>query len=160
MYGSIPAPADVHGGDDCQAVVVLVKGYPGLFALGGPIEETGRLKYIDGCTDTGIILPVRQGDPCLNCLFFPAHTTQTAHTHPSHRVGLIVSGRGWCHTEGRAVEMSPGKVFVIPAGCLHSFHTSSEAMRIIVCHPDSDVGPTDELHQMKEATLIDGRPAR
>ena len=32
------------------------------------------------------------GDPCLNLLHIPPSTRQSAHTHPSIRVGLIVSG--------------------------------------------------------------------
>lgn len=152
-YGCIPSPARIEA-QNGRALVVTIKGYAGLFSVGGPIEQQGRLQYIDGCTDTGIVMPPKQGDPCLNCLFFPAGTKQTAHTHPSHRVGLIVDGRGWCLTDGRKVEMKPGSIFMIPTDVLHAFTTDKEAMRIIVCHPDSEVGPTDEVHQMLTATII------
>jgi len=30
---------------------------PRFFHLGGPVEETGRLRYIDGCTDSLLIRP-------------------------------------------------------------------------------------------------------
>lgn len=155
MYAAVPAPAKLHADHGARALVVTMKRHRGVFTMGGPIEARGRLRYIDGCTDTGIIAPLKLGEPCLNCLFFPAGISQTPHTHPSHRVGLIVDGRGWCHTEGRAVEMRPGAVFFIPTDCLHAFETTDEAMRIIVAHPDSEVGPTDEVHQMLAATIID-----
>lgn len=155
MYAAVPAGARLHADHGARALVVTMRQHFGVFTVGGPIEARGRLRYIDGCTDTGIIAPLKLGEPCLNCLFFPAGISQTAHTHPSHRVGLIMNGRGWCHTEGRAVEMRPGAVFFIPRDCVHAFETRDEAMRIIVAHPDSEVGPTDEVHQMLAATIIE-----
>lgn len=68
----------------------------GLSLLGGPVEHKGRLRYIDQCSDTALIQPVRRGNPCLNLLYFPAGVYQTAHTHPSDRLGLVPSGRGTC----------------------------------------------------------------
>jgi hypothetical protein len=62
--------------------------------LGGPVEATGRLKYIDGCTDSLLVPPVKYGDGCLNALFFPPGTTQTMHFHPSVRVGMVLEGSG------------------------------------------------------------------
>jgi len=40
------------------AVVTTVAGWTGLFAVGGPVEATGRLTYIDGCTDTVLAAPL------------------------------------------------------------------------------------------------------
>ncbi|TXI90606.1 MAG: hypothetical protein E6Q36_01195 [Chryseobacterium sp.] len=34
-----------------------------MFTVGGPIEATGRMKYIDGCTDSVLINPIKMGDP-------------------------------------------------------------------------------------------------
>ncbi|MBL7998327.1 MAG: cupin domain-containing protein, partial [Candidatus Kapabacteria bacterium] len=81
-----------------KGIAIERLGYSGQFMLGGPIEQKGRLKYIDGCTDSLLIPPVKYGDPCLNALYFPAGIDQTAHTHPSMRVGMIVSGKGECVT--------------------------------------------------------------
>ena len=63
--------------------------YRAMNTFGGSIEEVGRLKYIDGCTDSLLIPPVKMGDPCLNHLHFPKNITQTGHTHPSHRIGIV-----------------------------------------------------------------------
>lgn len=154
MYASVPNFVAYNSHDPCRVLAVDAKRFVSIFSLGGPIEPQGRLRYIDGCTDTGLIAPFKLGDPCLNFLFFPPDTLQTAHTHPSHRIGAIVDGQGWCLTENGETRMEVGDVFIIPANALHWFKTYDSAMRIIVFHPDSEFGPTDELHQMREATLI------
>lgn len=156
MYGCLPG-CGIFSGDNrqsCRALLVTAKRYSGMFTLGGPIEEHGRLNYIDGCTDTGLIQPPRLGDPCLNYLHFPAGTKQTPHTHPSHRIGAVYAGNGTCHVDGGSVPMTPGSIFIIPAESLHCFETADSSMRIVAFHPDSEVGPTDEAHQMKAATKI------
>jgi len=43
----------------------------------------------------------------------------------------------------------------IPSGCLHSFFTFDESMDVLAWHPDSDFGPTDENHPMKNRTYIE-----
>jgi quercetin dioxygenase-like cupin family protein len=156
MYGCLPQRATFDSAEDeCRIMLCEAKFYRGMFCLGGPIEETGRLRYLNGCTDTGLIQPPKRGDPCLNALFFPAETTQTPHRHPSHRVGMIFDGSGFCHTgPDAATPMRQGDIFIIPANSLHWFTTHHEDMRIVVFHPDSDFGPSDEHHQMLEATLL------
>lgn len=134
-------------------------GYRGLFSIGGPIEGVGRLRYIDGCSDSVLVSPPRVGDPCLNMLYVPPHIDQTPHTHPSLRIGIIVSGQGCCKTPMGNEDMRPGDVFMLPKDLVHSFHTSSEPMRIVVYHPDSDCGPSDDVHPMVTRTLVDSKPA-
>ncbi|MEN8678880.1 MAG: AraC family ligand binding domain-containing protein [Akkermansiaceae bacterium] len=151
MYAAVPGSCEISGGD---GIAVTRKGFCGFFNLGGPIEEEGRLRYIDGCTDSLLIPPVRWGDPCLNLLHIPANTHQSQHTHPSHRVGVIVSGRGHCITPDGKIPLVPGLVFVIPEESQHSFHTGNEALRVIAYHPESDFGPTDETHPMVNKTIL------
>lgn len=153
MYGSLPRLFSCLG-HSFRIMLVEAHGYAGMFSIGGPVEPTGRLKYIDGCTDTGLIQPPKQGDPCLNALFFPPGIAQTAHTHPSHRIGTVYSGRGLCITPERTVEMRKHDIWIIPQDTVHHFVTEDEEMKVIVFHPDSEVGPTDERHQMLEATVI------
>jgi quercetin dioxygenase-like cupin family protein len=50
--------------------------------------------------------------------------------------------------------MEEGNIFIIPAGVLHHFETDGSQMDIVAFHPDSDFGPTDEKHQMLEATNV------
>lgn len=154
MYFAVPGPAVISG---LFGMACLKEGYRGLFALGGPVEARGRLKYIDGCSDTVLLSPTVLGDPCLNLLYAPPGTTQSAHTHPSVRVGLILEGRGFCRMgDGSELPLTAGSVFILPRDEVHSFHTRDLPLKIAVFHPDSDFGPTDEAHPMVNRTLIGG----
>ncbi len=154
MYFSVPGQVDLEG-SGCGFVASRV-GWKGFFQVGGPVEERGRLSYIDGCSDSLLISPVVWGDPCLNLLYLPPGTTQTAHTHPSCRLGMIASGAGVCKTPAGDIDLQPGLVFNIAPDALHSFHTSAEPLRVIAWHPDSDFGPEQRNHPMINRTLIDG----
>jgi quercetin dioxygenase-like cupin family protein len=157
MFAAAPGMSYITGTKEARALLVHAKHYRGMMAAGGPLEDTGRLRYIDGCTDTGLIGPIKQGDPCLNHLHFPPGIIQTEHTHPSVRIGLVTRGRGLCRAPTGNFPLEQGSVFVIPTGALHGFSTEGDTMDIIAFHPDSIVGPTDERHQMLEATLgVDG----
>jgi hypothetical protein len=151
MYFSQPGSCQIRGG---RGVVISRLDWLGLRASGGPIEDTGRLRYIDGCTDTLLVAPTRLGDPCLNLLHIPAHTRQSSHTHPSLRAGIIASGGGRCVTPEGAFPLTEGLAFVITTGTLHAFHTDDDDLRVIAYHPDSDYGPTDEVHPMINRTVV------
>lgn len=158
-YFSVVGPARICGtgfGISCSAY-----NYEGVNVVGGPIEETGRLCYIDGCSDSLLVPPVRKGDPCLNHLHFPQGTRQTPHTHPSLRTGLVYRGAGQCVIpESAPVSLIPGSIFVIPTDVQHSFHTQDETLDVIAFHPDSDVGMTDDDHPMINRTMINGVSAK
>jgi hypothetical protein len=156
MYFCVPGSVEICGSG--SGFVATRIGCRGFFQVGGPVEETGRLQYIDGCRDSLLISPIVYGDPCLNFLHVPPETDQTAHTHPSLRVGMIVNGEGICRTSDYDVPLIPGGVFVIRAGGVHSFHTNSHSLRIVAWHPDSDFGPTDKVHPMINRSFVNGRP--
>jgi hypothetical protein len=139
---------------DGAGLAIVVPGYRGLRQLGGPLEPTGRLRYIDGCTDTLIVAPPRRGDPCLNHLHIPPATIQTAHTHPSIRIGLIARGHGTCVTPTARHPLAPGSGWLIPTGLRHAFHTDAAALDVVAWHPDTDVGPVDEDHPMVNRTIV------
>jgi mannose-6-phosphate isomerase-like protein (cupin superfamily) len=154
MYFSLPEEGLLSG--DGRGIIVTRLNYYGVFLVGGPREEVGRLQYIDGCTDSLLLPPVLMGDPCLNALYFPAGIKQTQHTHPSMRVGIIASGSGECITPAGNAPLTAGQIFVIPAESLHSFNTADDPMVVIAYHPDSDFGPTHEIHPMINRTMIKG----
>src|SRR5713226_1998268 len=154
LYFSVNNTASIHG--NSKGIIVSRLGYQGFFLIGGPVEEKGRLKYIDGCTDSLLIPPVLMGDPCLNLLYFPPAINQTQHTHPSMRVGMVIRGSGCCLTPSETIPLFPGQVFVIPANGLHSFYTETSSMTVIAYHPDSDFGPTHENHPMINRTIVNG----
>lgn len=141
------------------AVLVAQRvGHFGVYTSGGPIESRGRLRYIDGCSDSLLCCPSIVGDPCLNHLHFPGGIDQTQHTHPSLRAGIIVRGQGWCVTPGQEIPLTPNLIFVIPTDALHSFRTETdESMDVVPYHPDSNWGPTHEEHPMVNKTLVGGR---
>ena len=151
MFFVAPGAATVSGG---RGLVVSRLGYSGLFQVGGPIEDTGRLVYIDGCSDTLLVCPPRLGEPCLNHLHLPPGTNQSEHTHPSERIGIILRGSGECRTPDGTFALRPGMAWRIPTGCLHSFFTFDESMDVLAWHPDSDFGPTDDNHPMKNRTYL------
>lgn len=145
---------------DSKVLIVERVGYVGVFQLGGALEETGRLKYIDGCTDSLLIPPVKKGDACLNHLHFPSGITQTMHTHPSVRVGIVTKGSGECLTPYGNIPLREGMVFIIHQDGEHCFKTFDEGMDVVAYHPDSDFGATDEEHPMINKTIVDGVSAK
>jgi hypothetical protein len=158
-YAVVTEPARVDGG--C-GVAISVDGYRGLFQVGGPVESTGRLRYLDGCSDTVLVPPVVRGDPCLNLLHVPPETSQPDHHHPSIRVGLVVDGVGTCVLRhGKRAVMRPGSVFVLRANAAHRFETGPRNYLLLMAwHPDSDTGPTDDDHPMLNRTLRPGTELR
>ncbi len=155
MYFTSAGPTTLDGG---SGFIATRLGHRSLFGVGGPIEPVGRLRYIDGCTDSLLIAPNVLGDPCLNHLHIPASTEQTRHTHPSLRIGIIAAGRGHCVTPERSHALSAGLVFAIEPDCAHSFHTDDSFLDVVVYHPDSDHGPTHEEHPMINKTIIGHTP--
>lgn len=165
MYFCLPGCAKIEasGGADTSAGIVVSRlGFDGFFQLGGPIEERGRLGYIDGCTDSLLVPPVMVGDPCLNLLHFPGHIDQTIHTHPSFRAGMVARGRGECllGEPQQRIKMVPGTIFLIPADTDHAFATGIDPMSVIAFHPDSNFGPAHDDHPMLNRTMVDGISAR
>ncbi len=154
-----PAIIESHG----LGMVSSAKGYAGFNICGGPLEATGKLRYINGCTDTLLVPPVRKGDPCMNHLHFPVHSVQSPHTHPSVRVNLVYRGQGVCILPENATKRVPlvsGYAFIMKTGTLHSFDTEDRCMDVITFHPDSDVGMTDDDHPMVNRTMVQGLSAR
>ena len=180
MYFSMEAPFNIYTFSLKSNLVLIevlhTKGvYPktnfrAMTTIGGKIEEKGRLKYIDGCTDSLLIPPVKMGDPCFNHLSFPSNIDQTQHTHPTHRIGIVANGNGRCITPFGILPLVQGMIFVIKAwdgktynkgldgkdypNGQHSFETKEDGMNVVAFHPDSDFGATDINHPMINRTLV------
>lgn len=147
---------------DGRAILIRRMGADVPFVLGNDVHQVGgRLKYIDGCTDSLLIGPWKLGQPCLNLLYFPPGIDQTQHTHPSDRLGVITAGKGRCITPEGVYDLLPGMIWRIPAEAPHKFQTDADStMTVIAYHPDSDFGPQDEFHPMINRTIVDGVSAR
>ena len=154
----VPGLASIDGRNG-GCLVISRLDYQGLFQLGGPVEPKGRLRYIDGCSDTLLVCPPRLGEPCLNHLHIPPHTNQSAHRHPSVRIGVIAAGRGCCITDSGRYPLSPGVAWHIPTGSRHCFVTEDQSLDVLAWHPDTDFGPTDENHPMINRTFLPGQRA-
>lgn len=135
-------------------------GFKGQNTIGGPLEQNGRLVYIDTCSDSLLIYPPRLGDPSLNFLYFPPGVNQSFHIHPSTRLGVVAKGNGiaWIKTpsgQDKQVELKEGMIFCIEERENHRFSTdTNNSMTVIAFHPDGDWGPTDHNHTMLNRTYI------
>lgn len=134
--------------------VFIRQDWQGHDVFAGRVGQAGDVRYIDGCTDSLLVCPPRKGDPCLNALYFPPNINQTFHTHPSQRLGAVLSGRGVACLEGKEIALVPGTVFLIETNEVHRFRTEVEPMVVVAYHPDSDWGPTDEVHPMINRTFL------
>jgi mannose-6-phosphate isomerase-like protein (cupin superfamily) len=117
--------------------------------------DIGNLTYMDGGSNSTAINPGRLGDPVINYVHFPAGMYQTLHTHPSHRIGLILKGNGRVELDNE--EMFPineGEVFFMRRNELHNFITDDEDVLLFVFAPDSGTGPTDEVNPLKIRTYV------
>jgi len=158
-FACVPGSTMTRGG---EGIIISRENSKAMFQIGGPVEHEGRLKYIDGCTDTCLIQPWKLGEPCLNLLYFPEGIDQTEHTHPSDRIGMVLSGKGECvamKEDGtrEVIQLEEGMIFCIHTDGLHKFRTlRGSDMRVLAYHPDSDFGPTDENHPMINKTIVNG----
>jgi hypothetical protein len=66
----------------------------------------------------------------------------------------VISGHGVCVTASGELPLEPLAGFLIPANCAHHFETAASPLRIVAYHPDSDWGPTHEIHPMINRTVI------
>ena len=157
QWFSLPGGCQLTIQNGSRAVISQRLDYLGIYAMGGPIESCGRLRYIDGCSDTLLSAPPIKGNPCLNLLHFPPGIHQTAHTHPSTRAGIVAQGRGICHSGAQETPLETGLLFYIARDTEHQFSTQSSTLDVIAYHPDSDWGPTHEHHPMVNRTWVTGK---
>lgn len=138
-----------------KTIIITRLGFIGQNTMGGPLEKTGRLTYIDGCSDSLLVYPPRLGDASLNALYFPESINQTFHIHPSIRMGIVAKGSGICDLKGRTIPLTEGTAFCLDSMELHRFKTTDSKMVVIAYHPDGDWGPTDHNHIMINRTYME-----
>lgn len=116
----------------------------------------GNLSYMDGGTNTTAVNPSRLGDPVINYVHFPAGMRQTLHTHPSHRVGMVLKGTGKVELDDSEFPLNEGDVFFLQRNVLHNFTCpyENEDVILFVFAPDSGTGPTDEVNPLKIRTYV------
>jgi mannose-6-phosphate isomerase-like protein (cupin superfamily) len=138
----------------------VVIEYPGLHLLESRYYvqnklDMGNLSYMDGGTNTTAINPGRLGDPVINYVHFPNGMFQTLHTHPSHRVGMVVKGKGRVELDDGMFELNQGDVFFLRRNVLHNFHCPyDQDVVLFVFAPDTGTGPTDDVNPLKIRTYV------
>jgi len=143
-----------------DAGTACVIEYPGLHCLESRyyVQDTldqGNLSYMDGGTNTTAINPGRLGDPVINYVHFPPHMYQTLHTHPSHRVGMVLRGQGRVELDNNEFyAVREGEIFYMRRNELHNFITDDSAVILFVFAPDSGTGPTDDINPLKVRTYV------
>lgn len=92
MYASVPGKCDVRpvGQDLSRGMVVSALGWLGMMVLGGPLEERGRLRYIDGCTDSLLVPPVQVGLDPVHRMMSTIRHNRARGTHAVVRMADIV----------------------------------------------------------------------
>lgn len=144
-------------GANASAAIV---SFPGLALLESRyyVQDTldiGNLSYMDGGSNTTAVNPGRLGDPVVNYVHFPPNMHQTLHTHPSHRIGLILKGNGKIELDNdEFFDVNEGEVFYMRRYTLHNFITLDEPVIMFVFAPDSGTGPTDEVNPLKIRTYV------
>ena len=149
MWFSSSDPVCVYG----NAVVIEESTASPLFQVGGPVESHGRIAYMDGITETQILRPSKDGEPCLNFMHFPRNCMQTPHYHTEARVIIVAKGSArYTNSKGTRL-LREGDVLEVHPYDDHSFETQSEECTLITWHPASE-GPTDEDNPMTKATFV------
>ncbi|CAN5674107.1 hypothetical protein BH10BDE1_BH10BDE1_16700 [soil metagenome] len=96
------------------------------------------LPYINGCSTKQIFHPDRVGDPTLQMLLMPPHTSeQHHHVHSTARSVYILSGRGHCvvGVDGAVkFPLETGTVCVFSPMSAHHFETQDEALVVLPVH--------------------------
>ena len=145
----------------CSKGTAVVIEYPGLHLLESRYYvqdklDMGNLSYMDGGTNTTAVNPGRLGDPVVNYVHFPAGMYQTLHTHPSHRIGMVLKGVGKIELDHGEFPLETGDVFFMQRNMLHNFTCpyENEDVVLFVFAPDSGTGPTDEVNPLKIRTYV------
>jgi hypothetical protein len=122
------------------------------------ITQGTTLPYVNGCSTKQLFPPDRPGDPTLQLLYMPPHTTEQAHhIHSTARVVYILRGRGVSvvGTSGHTVrhELVAGMTCVLEPMCPHHFETGADPLVCMPLHIFSSVaGELD--HPMFRGTHI------
>lgn len=159
VYGAFCVNNDFRIECDANSSAAVIS-FPGLSLLESRYYiqndlDIGNLSYMDGGSNTTAVNPGRLGDPVVNYVHFPPNMQQTLHTHPSHRIGLILKGNGKIELDNNEFfEVKEGELFYMRRYTLHNFLTYNEPVIMFVFAPDSGTGPTDEINPLKIRTYV------
>jgi mannose-6-phosphate isomerase-like protein (cupin superfamily) len=125
------------------------------------MQQGTTLPYVNGCSSKQLFPPDRLGDPTLQLLYMPPHTTeQVHHIHSTVRVVYILRGRG-ISVVGTAQhhlrhDLVPGMTCILEPMCPHHFETGAEPLVCIPLHVFSSSGSAELDHPMFRGTHLVG----
>jgi hypothetical protein len=143
-----------------QHMATVIRGYMPENKMTS-IHQGTTLPYVNGCSTKQLFPPERPGDPTLQLLLMPPHTTEQAHhIHSTSRVVFILRGHGISvvGTPGHTTrqELAPEMGCILEPMCPHHFETGSEPLVCVPLHIySSTAGETD--HPMLRGTHFVGR---
>jgi mannose-6-phosphate isomerase-like protein (cupin superfamily) len=119
------------------------------------------LPYINGCSTRQIFTPERTGDPTLQMLYMPPHSSeQEHHIHSTVRVVYVLSGRGrsviGMNKKHHIEILETGMTLVLESMCPHHFETDEEHLVVVPLHIFSSSGNLEFQHPMFTGTHLIG----
>jgi mannose-6-phosphate isomerase-like protein (cupin superfamily) len=121
------------------------------------IRQGTTLPYVNGCSTKQLFPPDRLGDPTLQLLHMPPHTTeQVHHIHSTVRVVYVLRGRGTSvvgtSEHSTRQDLVPGTTCILEPMCPHHFETDAEPLMCIPLHVFSSSGSSELDHPMFRGT--------
>ena len=162
-YFALNGNIEVLGKSDDSTIVMVTRNDNVRPDTTGKAANRDRMPYLDGGQAAVLVAPENIGDPCINLLIVPPNKKQTAHFHPSDRVGVVLQGSAVCSTFENVDRlrdfggwqehaMQEGELFLLPAGKLHKFTTGKDPLTAFTFHPDSLTAVAKE-NPMLQATI-------
>jgi hypothetical protein len=148
-------------GISSRRLAVVVRGYMPEDKT-TTIQQGTTLPYVNGCSTKQLFPAERPGDPTLQLLYMPPHTTeQVHHIHSTVRVVYVMAGCGisvvGLGSHVTRHELSPGTVCVLEPMCPHHFETGIEPLLCIPVHIFSSTGRQELDHPMLSGTHFTDR---
>ena len=93
-----------------------------------------NLPYINGCSTESLIPPIRLGDPTMQILYMPKHSSeQEEHIHSTARVVHILEGEALCVVNGyEEYPLNGGDTLILDKMVTHHFVTNES---YLLCSP-------------------------
>lgn len=119
-------------------IATVIRGYTPS-ARSVTVGRSTHLPYINGCSTRQIFTPERIGDPTLQLLHLPPHSSEQAHhIHSTARIVHVLEGRGRCivgmEQWQAKQELTAGMSLVLHPMCPHHFETDGDSLLVLPLH--------------------------
>lgn len=151
---------------NCQSDISVFSDTLGVMIYGykpwrrtSEINTWTTLPYVNGCSTTELLPPIRKGDPTFQLLHIPPHTSEQAHhIHSTARVVYVYSGKGQSiigqENAVRTEPLMPGSVIVLDKMVPHHFVSGEEPLVVLPLHIYSSPGQSEYDHPMMNGTHL------